>query len=562
MDLFRRCARPLCFIGPHRPEGIGIGIAHADFFFWNTEIMNETQQPAPNAGTDETGERVRGATERAQRAAVEIYARWEAERERTPIDRVVAAEFRSRRYLNSGERRWISEVIYGCVRYLRRQTWLLERLGLPDTAESRVRLWMAAPATPSAEFAPVPAAAPPDVTPDTLAEAVAALPGAESPREQITISLAFTDEMADSLLTLLGAEAGTAAAAFNQQAPITLRVNPLRVGRGHLLKSLPEATPTTYSPWGVELPRRVNVNDLPGYRTGWFEVQEEASQLAALLANPLPGQTLVEVGAGAGGKTLALAALMQNRGSILALDTHEARLEELKRRTERGGVTCVETLRVGADETGKWQPTSSARRTINKVVGKADVVLVDAPCTGSGVLRRSPDAKWREVYLPDLLQLQRTLLAQAALLTAPGGHLIYVTCAFEREQNEEVVEAFLRTDLGGQFVIEPMAPRLLDACDRAAALAVLPPSLRGAKAHRAYPGAEIPGNMAAEAGVTLPFGESENDQSAIEGVLAPLREEVRPSVRLAHLAEGPWLRTWPHLHGLDAFFAACLRRVQ
>ena len=384
----------------------------------SVEVINEeTGEVEAVSKNEETGERVRGATERAQRAAIEMYARWEVERERTPVDRVVAAEFRSRRYLNSGERRWVSEALYGCVRFLRRQTWLMERLGLSDTPENRIKLWIAAPGAPTQEMAgvSVPANLPAKITPEAVAEAVAALPGAEDdPRAQITISLAFPDGMADSLLAQLGDEAVEAAQAFNEQAPTTLRVNPLRVSRAHLMKSLPEAEPTRYSPWGLELPRRVNVHDLPGFKTGWFEVQEEASQLVALLANPLPGQIVAEVGAGAGGKTLAMAALMENRGDILAIDTSADRLEELQRRVERGGVTCVETCQVGAEDSGKWQPTSSARRTINKVVGKADVVLVDAPCTGSGVLRRSPDTKWREVYLPDILQLQQMLLAQAA----------------------------------------------------------------------------------------------------------------------------------------------------
>jgi 16S rRNA (cytosine967-C5)-methyltransferase len=527
---------------------------------------------------EETGERVRGATERAQRAAIEIYERCEAERERTPVDRAVAAEFRSRRYLNSGERRWISEVVYSCVRYQRRLDWLLERLERPRTAENRVRLWMAAPVRDSgvqvvgvgcsggqeqglpatapseeAEAKPGKVILPTGVTEEALEAALAALPGPEQLREYVTISLSFPDDMADALVSQLGDEAAAAAAAFNTQAPTILRVNPLRVSRGHLQKSLPEATPTRFSPWGLELSRRVNVHDLPGYRTGWFEVQEEASQLAALLTDAQPGQTVVDVGAGAGGKTLAIAALMENRGSILALDTNETRLEELKRRAERGGVTCVETLRVGADETGKWQPTSTGRRTINRVVGKADVVLVDAPCTGSGVLRRSPDTKWRELYRPELLQLQAKLLEQAALLTAPGGHLIYVTCAYERDQNEEVVAAFLKTDMGGQFVVEPVAQRLIDACERAVALALAPPSLRSAKARRAQPTESMLTENDAVGGDRDPRDEETN-------TLATTREDLAYGAALRRLTDGPYLRTWPHRDGLDAFFAACLRR--
>jgi 16S rRNA (cytosine967-C5)-methyltransferase len=518
----------------------------------------------------ETGERVRGATERAQRAAIEIYTRWESERERTPVDRAVAAEFRSRKYLNSGERRWVSEVVYGSVRYERRLDWLLDQLGLPHTPENRVRLWMAAPATGTTETGEVKVTVlPAGVTPEALTAALAGLPEeADNLREYIAYNLAFPNDMADALISQLGDEAAEAARAFNAQAPTTLRVNPLRVSRAHLQKSLPEATPTRYSPWGLELPRRVNIHDLPGYRTGWFEVQEEASQLAALLTDAQPGQTIVDVGAGAGGKTLAIAALMENRGDILALDTNELRLEELKRRAERDGVTCVETLRVAADESGKWQPTSSGRRTINKVVGKADVVLVDAPCTGSGVLRRSPDTKWRLLYRPELLLLQAKLLEQAALLTAPGGHLIYATCAYERDQNEQIIAAFLSTDMGGQFVVEPVAQRLINACERAMALAQLPPSLRSAKARRAQPAPSTPNGDADAARNGASADEKildQNSETTLSDLatpnLATAREDMQPALALAELTEGPYLRTWPHRHGLDAFFAACLRRT-
>ena len=273
--------------------------------------------------------------------------------------------------------------------------------------------------------------------------------------------------MADALESGLREEAITAAQAFNTQAPTTLRVNPLRVSWAHLRKSLPEATPTLYSPWGLEMPRRVNVFDVPGYRTGWFEVQEEASQLVALLVDARPGQEIAEVGAGAGGKTLALAALMENKGEIFAIDTSKARLEELEKRAERAGVTCVQTCWVAADEAGEWQPTVSVRRTVNRWRNRADSVLVDAPCTGSGVLRRSPDAKWREFDLPHMTRLQSTLLAQAATLVKPEGHLFYVSCAFERVQNEDIVENFLTTELGQQYEVVPAVPRLQAASVRA-----------------------------------------------------------------------------------------------
>ena len=330
-----------------------------------------------------------------------------------------------------------------------------------------------------------------------------------------------------------------AAQAFNRQAPTTLRVNPLRVSWAHLRKSLPDPTPTRYSPWGLELSRRVNIYEIPGYRTGWFEVQEEASQLVALLVDAQPGQGIVEVGAGAGGKTLALAALMENKGAIFAIEISQNRLDELQKRGERAGVTCVEPIQVDADSSGEWQPTVSKRRKINQWRNMADAVLVDAPCTGSGVLRRSPDAKWREFDMEHMTGLQAALITQSAALVRPGGMLFYVSCAFEPAQNEDIVHAFLTTELGQQFEIVPAVPRLQAACERAEDLARTPPYLRTEKAQKK-------------------LADRQEAEALTATVAAP--EPERAPADYESLASGLFLRTWPHRHGLDAFFAACLQR--
>src|SRR5205814_1536897 len=126
----------------------------------------------------------------------------------------------------------------------------------------------------------------------------------------------FSDEMAAELERALGPDAVPAAEALNQQAPVTLRVNPLRATRSRVLRSLPGSRRTRFSPWGVEIEGRVNIHELPGFRDGWFEIQEEASQLVALLTDARPGQTVVDIGAGAGGKSLALAVMLENSGLV------------------------------------------------------------------------------------------------------------------------------------------------------------------------------------------------------------------------------------------------------
>ncbi len=450
-------------------------------------------------------------SERAIHAAIEIYARWQEERERTPLDRVVGAEFRSRRYLNASERRWAAEALYGSVRFMRRQTHLLSTLGRPDTPETRLRLW-----------------AEQDAGDETVQAAFDSLPGPGMPRDYLRITLSFPDDMANALESMLGSEAATAGAALNAQAPTTLRLNPLRSDRQRVRTAIPELTPTHFSPWGLELPQRVNIFDLPGYRAGWYEVQEEASQLAALLTDVQPGQMVVDVGAGAGGKTLPLAALMENKGRLVALDVALPRLEELQERAQRAGVSKMEIIELDANAEGIWRRDGEARKLLLGLTAAADHVMLDAPCTGSGVLRRSPDAKWRLHDSSALTRLQRTLLAQASLLVAPGGFLHYITCAFEREQNEAIIEAFLASSEGKGFAVAPVAPHLFAACQRAEQMAKQAPLTRRHREEGAVP--------------------------------APATPNPALQKRLAPLTEGPFLRTWPHRHGLDAFFGATLQR--
>ena len=429
----------------------------------------------------------RGASERALWVASEILQRWLEEQENLPLDRIADREFRARHYLNSGERRWIGEAIYGAVRHLTRQKTLLAKLNLPETAVNLIRSWAEAPADPETAPALFPLT-PPLAAPEQWQTAQSSLPASDSPAEFLRVALSFPDALAAELEDLLGSEALEAGRAFNQAAPVTLRVNTLKASRERVLRDLPDATPTAYSPTGVVLPKRVNLPALPGFREGRFEAQEEASQLAARLLGAEPGQRVVDIGAGAGGKTLALAAQMKNRGPLLALDVSERRLEELTTRAKRAGASCIETLAVPADAAGRWQPIGPHLRILEQWRGTADCVLLDAPCSGSGVIRRAPDTKWRTADIPAFSRLQSLLLEQASAFTAPNGTLCYITCAIEAAQNEEVIAEFLQSESGRSFEIAPLPPEF------------------------------------------APF------------------------------ASGPFFRSWPHRHNLDAFFAAKMRR--
>ncbi len=401
---------------------------------------------------------VKGASPRALTASIAFLNEWLQQRPSRPLDRVMETEFRGRRDLNSSERRWIASVVFGTVRHLRRQQLLLQTLELPETAETLCRLWAQSPVDgePPASFRHTP----PLVSDEKLGEAIRALPTKASPKDYLRVSLSFPDFLAEELETLLGEEALAAGESFNRQAPITLRVNTLKITPSRLVPRLPPgiAIPTKHSPVGIELSGRINITDLIGWKEGFFEAQEEASQLVSQFLEVKPGETVVDVGAGAGGKTLALAALMNGRGRLVALDLPSPRLGQLQERARRAGVQNLETLVVHADKSGVWQPDEAAKRRLERLTQKADAVMVDAPCTGSGVIRRSPDTKWRESDLAEFARLQLLLLQQSSDLVKPGGRLLYVTCAFERAQNEAVIAAFLSSSHGREFTAEETLP--------------------------------------------------------------------------------------------------------
>lgn len=228
--------------------------------------------------------------------------------------------------------------------------------------------------------------------------------------------------------------------AFAKEPPVTLRTNTLKIDRRDLQQGLfdegIDTRPTRFSPWGLTLERRANVFRTRGFREGYLEMQDEASQLAALLCAPKPGEVAVDGCAGAGGKTLALAALMRNRGTLYAFDTADFRLEALRERAARAG---VHNLRVHAVKENDPRPLA-------RLNGKAAVVLVDAPCSGTGVLRRNPDIGWklREEDVANLAAGQARLLDVHAPLVRPGGRLVYAVCSLLPVEREAQVERFLR----------------------------------------------------------------------------------------------------------------------
>lgn len=229
--------------------------------------------------------------------------------------------------------------------------------------------------------------------------------------------------------------------AMARRAPIDIRVNTLKATREQVLAALAQfgAAATSYSPLGARVPapgmqaKQPHLESEAAHGKGWFEVQDEGSQIAAALSGVKPGMTVLDLCAGAGGKTLALAAAMKNEGKICAYDADKKQLRPIFERLTRAGVTIVDVLD-GGDE--------AALLALGPVF---DVVLVDAPCSGSGTWRRRPDAKWRlkPPHLADRQVEQAKVLATAAKLVKPGGRLVYITCSVLPEENGDQVQAFL-----------------------------------------------------------------------------------------------------------------------
>lgn len=255
------------------------------------------------------------------------------------------------------------------------------------------------------------------------------------------VRLNFPEWLEPQLVEAFGDELEGMMEALRKEAPVDLRVNTLKTTRAALMQLLQDegflATPTTLSPVGIRLARRGPIFATELFRQGMLEMQDEGSQVAALIVDAQPGQRVIDFCAGAGGKTLAIAAAMQNKGRILAFDTSAKRLSELPPRLRRAGVDTVE-----------WKTlTSEHDAVLKRHKNTADRVLVDAPCSGVGTWRRNPDLKWRTTQqdLDELCALQQSILASASRLVKVGGRLIYVTCSLLKRENEKQVDTFLQT---------------------------------------------------------------------------------------------------------------------
>jgi 16S rRNA (cytosine967-C5)-methyltransferase len=405
-------------------------------------------------------------------AAVELLAALEAE-PRRPADAIAHDFFRARRFIGAGDRRAIADRAWGVVRQHLRLGWWLRRVGTRPTPRllAAAHMLLAEGESLSAvggAFCGGRYGADP-LSPEEqgVLRALAAAAGGERPLHPEMpegVRLNLPDWALPGLAARFGDRLAEEAAAMEQPAPLDLRANALKATREEAAAALAaegiETEPTRFSPWGLRIPSRRPVTGTRAFRDGLVEVQDEGSQIISLLTDARPGLRVCDLCAGAGGKTLALAAAMANRGRITACDVSAPRLEGAGRRLRRAGVDNAERHLLQPGD--KW----AKRRA-----GQFDRVLVDAPCSGSGTWRRNPDARIRTTAgdLRELLTKQREILVMAADLVRPGGLLVYATCSLLPEEDEAQVE--------GLLALRPdYAPVPLAEAWRAAGLPRLPPA--------------------------------------------------------------------------------------
>jgi len=346
-----------------------------------------------------------------------------------PADAALSAYFRAQRS-GGRERAFIAETAYTV---LRRRRWLTRLAG--ETANPGQLALAALVRIQGVNMRQLEGA----LDPDEMAW-VAELKAKPEPQ----LSLAEQADLPDWLAERLGARMSDAellalANGLNRSAPLDLRVNEFKTRREPVLAQFAAegiaAEPRRYAPQGVRLKTKPALARHPLYLEGKIEVQDEGSQLLGYLLAPKRGEMVVDFCAGAGGKTLLLGALMRSTGRLYAFDVSDKRLAKLKPRVARSGLSNVHPVCISGENDQR----------VKRLAGKIDRVLVDAPCSGLGTLRRNPDLKWRQTpeSVAELTRKQADILASAARLLKPGGRLVYATCSILGEENEMIVDAFL-----------------------------------------------------------------------------------------------------------------------
>jgi len=375
-----------------------------------------------------------------------------------PADSIIDSFFRSRKYLGSHDRRFIAETAYGTLRHLRRCESAVNKVAESSSLSPKdgflllvVAYLVGIEKRKDVTPAVLEKHASNGLTGERLDEILQRLAKNDEENESLGIRYSFQDWMVERFVAKFGqTETEALCRKLNEQAPITLRANSLKATleecRDRLQKEGIDAEPVGGIPNALNLKKRVNVFGLKSFKDGLFELQDAGSQILPIMIDPKPTAKVLDACAGAGGKTLEFAALMKNRGEIVATDINKFRMEELKKRARRAGAFNIRPKHIDSlEELGK------------DYAEYFDVVFVDAPCTGVGTIRRNPGMKWSvsEEMVKELSEKQENILKTCAGLVKKGGRLVYATCSLFNEENEEVVGRFLRDTTG--FSMKPQS---------------------------------------------------------------------------------------------------------
>lgn len=365
-----------------------------------------------------------------------------------PADAKMSAFFRNNRDLGNKERAFIAESVYGVIRRLRYlSTVTANDEKDPDDARKLILAWLLRVQGRSLRDLD-------SMLTEQQKEWAVAIKAKSTADLPLAVQADVRDWLWEKLVKQYGeSEALTIGRSMLEQATLDLRVNTMKASPAEVLEKMiaeninNENTISSmpYSPIGIRMPNRLGISKHVLFTEGKIEVQDEGSQLLSYLVAPKRGQMVADLCAGAGGKTLALGALMRNTGRLYAFDVSEKRLNNLGKRLKRSGLSNLNAQLINNENDLK----------LKRLNGKFDRVLVDAPCSGLGTLRRNPDLKWRQTE-QDVMELnikQKNILSRAAKLTKEGGRVVYATCSLLREENESVAEAFL--DSNPDFTLVP-----------------------------------------------------------------------------------------------------------
>lgn len=353
-----------------------------------------------------------------------------------PADGVLSQFFKTHRELGHSDRGRLAEIIYAILRHLAGLRAVVGQSLPPAGHEARYLVLAALVRQQGRNFREMEHLLKGDEVEwfSRLKAAGQELSGTLSPAERHE----WPEWLEQALSTMPDSDRDALSRGLLQPAPLDLRINPLRAKRPEILAQLEKhgivARETPYSPWGMRVEGKPAIQRHPAFEKGDMEVQDEGSQILVALLSPKRGEMVLDFCAGAGGKTLLMGALMKNTGRLYATDISEKRLNKLGPRIGRAGLSNVQAIRIAHERDDR----------IQRLAGKFDRVLVDAPCSGTGTLRRNPDLKWRQsaAHVLELTELQSKILEAAAPLVRPGGVLLYATCSLLNAENGAIQQAF------------------------------------------------------------------------------------------------------------------------